>query len=616
MKIFPLLLLFPLVCLSQTVSERQKIVSSYDIEKVKKIQVDAQNFTAEQKRLIAEYKKANRVEESEKHSLQRIIDGTPIFFTTGNRGSAQTIRTNTLYPGGSMGLNVTGEGIVTGVWDGGKVRNTHIEFSNGRVTLNDPATDLSTHATHVTGTIIAAGISPIRRGIAYGASALTHDWDEDYIEMVAFGSAGYLVSNHSYGYNPDSLPLWRFGAYDSSSAEIDELSNAFPYYQIVIAAGNDRNSGTPQDNINGGYDLLTGASVSKNSLTIAATNEVLNYVDNFSPISGDFSNFGPPDDGRIKPDVAAKGVGVSSTWSTGDGAYESISGTSMAAPAMTGMVALLQKHYNNINAAYMKAAMVRGVICHSTKEAGFYDGPDYEFGWGLADAQKAATIISGKGSTTVLEENTLALNQVFSKEIALSSTQPLTVTICWTDPVGNLNNTGVTNSRTPRLKNNLDLKVLKDGIVYYPWKLNPEEPYSEPTRDSDNNVDNVEKVQIDAAEPGVYTIQVSHKNNLVNGEQPFALIASGQTSLTLAANQYDFENKVILYPNPVKNVLNITAPASSDISFVTIYDILGKQMSSGKLLDHALEVSGLSKGIYFAKIVIDGKSITKKFIKE
>jgi hypothetical protein len=32
----------------------------------------------------------------------------------------------------------------------------------------------------------------------------------------------------------------------------------------------------------------------------------------------------------------------------------------------------------------MKAATVRGLLCHSADEAGFSKGPDYEYGWGLA----------------------------------------------------------------------------------------------------------------------------------------------------------------------------------------------------------------------------------------
>jgi subtilisin family serine protease len=51
-----------------------------------------------------------------------------------------------------------------------------------------------------------------------------------------------------------------------------------------------------------------------------------------------FSGWGPVDDGRIKPDIVAKGYNVYSTNSTGDAAYTTMSGTSMATPTVTGLL--------------------------------------------------------------------------------------------------------------------------------------------------------------------------------------------------------------------------------------------------------------------------------------
>ena len=620
MKIFSLLLLCPLLCISQTDSERQKIIATYDKNEVSKLTEKARLLAIEQHRLIEDYKKKHpEYQESEKYSLQRIYNGIPLFFTTTNQGSSQTIRTNTLYPGGALGLNVTGAGIVAGVWDGGKVRNTHQEFTNNRVTPSDDAVELSSHATHVTGTIVAAGTSVVRKGIAYEAQALTHDWNNDYQEMVAFGSNGYLVSNHSYGYSTNNVPLWIFGQYDNSSVEIDELSNTFPYYQVVIAAGNDRNKGSAQDFNEGGYDLLSGTGTSKNGITVAAVEQVNNYVNSNSVVMSSFSNYGPPDDGRIKPDIAAKGVSVSSADSAGDNSYIISQGTSMAAPAITGMVVLLQKHYNNKNATYMKAATAKGLICHSAREAGNNPGPDYEFGWGLADARTAANIITNSGGSAVLEENILNPGQVYTKQIQVNTTQRLSATICWTDPVGNPNNSGVNDPRLARLKNNLDIKILKDGITYYPWRLTYEDPFQPAANDDDNNVDNVERIDIDGATPGIYTIQVTHKNALLNDNpQAYSLIASGSTSgLTLANGQFDFNSSIVLYPNPAANILNFSVPNNAAVSQVSLFDVLGKEiLSSAQIVNNSLDVSGISKGIYLIAFTCDGQSVVKKFVKE
>lgn len=619
MKIFFLLLLTPFFLTAQTASERKKIADSYNTELINKLKTEALLVEKQQADEIAFYKQKHNFVDSESKSIKRIENGVPIFYTTFNQGSSKTIGTDKMYPGGTMGLNVTGAGMTAGVWDGGKVRATHTEFSGGKVTLGDDAATLSNHATHVTGTIIATGVSPLRKGIAYGGEALVYDWDSDYSEMLTFGSLGHLVSNHSYGYVATSLPVYKFGSYDPSSIEIDNVSNANPFYQIVVAAGNDRNDFDVDQVANkGGYDLVSGFGSSKNGITVAAVEQVDNYLGAPSVEMSYFSNFGPTDDGRIKPDISAKGVAVNSTISSSNYAYDIYQGTSMAAPAISGMILMLQKHFNNLNpSTFMRASTVRGLICHSAKEAGYEPGPDYEYGWGLADAEEAANIISNKNSTTVLEENTLNNNQVFTKQITLDDAQKLSATICWTDPTGTSNGTAVDN-RTPRLKNNLDLKILKNGEIFYPWKLEYEDPSAPATQYADNEVDNVEKVEIDIASPGIYTIQVSHKGSLVGGSQVFSLIANGSTGLNLNTSNYNFDSSVFVYPNPAGNTLNYSMNDLITVNSVRITDVTGKSITNfnANLNQNSIDVSSLASGIYFVTFISEQASVTKKFIKK
>ncbi len=618
MKFLFFLFFTPFFLFSQTKMERKVIVDTYNQNSISILKDHARKYFVEQRQLIEEYIKTHPNIDNELHSLQRIENGLPIFYSTYNQGSSATIGTNTLYPGGSLGLNVNGSGMIAGVWDGGKVRDTHQEFPNGRIILSDAAATLSAHSTHVSGTICAAGTSITRRGIAYQAQVKSYDWTDDYNEMLAFGNEGYLVSNHSYGYVATGLATWKFGSYDASSIEIDNVANAFPFYQVVIAAGNDRATATITQVVNkGGYDMLTGTAVSKNGITVAAVDEVINYVDNFSVNMSTFSNYGPTDDGRIKPDISAKGVNTDSCTSIGNATYASYNGTSMATPAITGMILILQKHYNNLYNSYMKAATVRGLICHSAKEAGFAQGPDYGFGWGLADAKKAATIISNKLNSTVLEENSLLNGQTYSKQIAISTPQSITATICWTDPTGVANTSGVEDNRTPRLVNNLDLKILKDGVVYFPWKLNPEDMFADATRLSDNDVDNVEKVEIDNAQPGIYTIQVTHKGTLLGGSQNFSLIGNGGISLNLATSIFNLEDNIVLYPNPANELLHFSTPNDIMVTDVFVYDILGNEVKLNlRFSNNTIDVSCLAQGIYTIKFMFNNLPIIKKFIKQ
>ena len=618
-NIFYTIVLLSTLSFAQTVEQRNKIISTYDLGQIELEKQKAQAYEQEQAILIANFKQENPQYDYSKMSLQRVIDGVPFFFQNDNQGSAVTIRANTLYPGGSLGLNVTGQNMFAAVWDGGKVRDTHQELT-GRILLSDAASELSNHATHVTGTIAASGISATRRGMAYATSVLTYDWTSDYTEMLNYGTLGYLVSNHSYGSNAASLPNATFGAYNSLSIEADNISNLYPFYQIVKSAGNDRaTTSLSQVATKAGYDLLSGVSTAKNVLTVAAVNQVNVYNDESDVTMSSFSNYGPTDDGRIKPDISAKGVAVSSSGSANDTDYNTLQGTSMASPAITGLIVLLQKHYSNLNNSnFMRASMVRGLLCHSASEAGYGNGPDYSFGWGLADGRKAAQIISNKDTSSLLEMNTLSNGQTITKNITISNQQKLEFTICWTDPTAAANPSGVNDDRTPRLINNLDLKVFKDGTIYYPWKLDPINPSYDATNDSDNNVDNVEKIEIYNAQPGLYTIQVTHKGNLAGGSQMFALIGNGSTGLTLNTKDYDFERNIFIYPNPASDVLNYTIKNNFDLESIVINDVSGKRVykSSNNSDSSQIDVSKLTSGVYFVTFTTKSSSVTKKFIKQ
>lgn len=618
------ILFFAFLCqfsYGQNAAERSAIKSTYDQTKVSNLFKAIGERQSIQENLIAGFKSKFRVKESDTNSLQRIYDGLPIYYTIYNDESVTTIKGSSLQPGGDLGLNLTGFGITAGVWDGGKVRDTHQELNGSKITFGDGSNSFSAHSTHVTGTIVGKGTVPRARGFAYQANAKTHFWDNDVSEMASFGSEGFLVSNHSYGYGiNDSFPVSRFGYYDQTSADFDKIAEVFPYYQIVVAAGNSRNSAHPQIVAKGGFDMLTGSAVSKNIMVVAAVNSVLEYNGPSSVRMSSFSNYGPTDDGRIKPDISAKGVGVYSCNFLTDTTYETLSGTSMAAPAISGLIVLLQQHYKNLNTQFMKAATVRGLICHSADEAGTGAGPDYEYGWGLANGKTAANLISGNGKTSIVTENTLNNKVVFTKDVYVSASRPLSATICWTDPVpfGAVVTPVVADQRTPAVVNNLDIKIIDEkGTIYYPWKLDPSALFNSATQNSDNEVDNVEKVYIANAPVGKYTIQVSHKGDLLGGAQEFSLVAEGFDSLTLGTSDIDKVEEIALYPNPTQDQLLFNIDSFSNLEKILILDSTGKLVKSiDNNFSNSLNVGDLSAGLYFVKFMSNDSQITKKFIKE
>ncbi len=482
-------------------------------------------------------------------------DLKPIYYITENRGAGTTSRADRLYSGGSLGLSIEGQGMVAGVWDAGSPLLTHELFSN-RISLMDGSPYLHPHATHVAGTMI--GTDAVQngnaRGMAFKGSANAYDWNNDISEVASAAAAGLLISNHSYGYNPYYITVDKFGKYDQVSKDFDEILFNAPYFQMVCAAGNSRVYGVNTGK--NGYDLITGHALGKNVITVAAVEEVLNYTNSSSVVMSDFSSWGPSDDGRIKPDISAKGVHTFSAVSDSNTSYDYYDGTSMASPSVGGTLLLLQQYHNQIYNSYMKASTLKGLMIHSADEAGTSPGPDYKFGWGLINAEKMANIIKNKNLFAKIEENTLTDGEV--KDVVLSSdgVNPLMVTVSWTDPVGNLPS-NVTDDATPNLVNDLDIVLSRDGVDYYPWKLNPANLNAAATTGV-NNLDNVEKIEINTPSAGTYLLKINHKGTLASQSQNYSLIASGIVTTDFWFNTAD---------NNIKICKNTSADLSVNFDF-------------------------------------------------
>lgn len=627
-------LLLPIVSNAQTVEERKTIASFSKKQANTELAEILRKEDLERKIRLQNFINQNPSFQITKRigtiGLEELYDvlpnGEKIFARTANVGSATTARTNALYNSGSLGINIQGQNMIAGVWDGGNARSTHQEFMIGgisKITLGD-GTNFQPHPTHVVGTIAAQGVFPDVRGIAFNSSILSYNWDSDLAEMLDQASSGLLVSNHSYGIGSLSS-LWFYGAYDSRAREMDNICYNNPYYLPVIAAGNDRNAtvapGSVQINTKEGYDMIFGHANAKNVITVAAVNQVSGYANPSDVVMSSFSSWGPSDDGRIKPDISMKGVNVLSTVSSSDTALGYMSGTSMAAPGVTGVVLLLQQYYNQLYSSFMRSATVKGLILHTADEAGTTIGPDYSFGWGLINAQKSAMAIRDKNSTTnnksVIEERTLFNTATYTKTITASGTSPLKISISWTDPQAPTNNTGTVDPTTKYLVNDLDIKVSKNGVDYFPWKLQGMSNTSgAATNVGTNDVDNFERVDINNPS-GTYTITVTHKGTLTGGSQNFSLIATSDNLSTLSTNENLLvtDNKVDFYPNPAKDYIKINEKEKDLL--INIYDVSGKLVLTSKLVDNKIIISQLVRGNYLANF-INKKGVIKsfKFIKE
>ena len=202
-----------------------------------------------------------------------------------NVDAADTTNTEWIQPGGNLGLNLTGAGYTVGVWEAGNglIRDTHQEFG-GRVTVVDTGS-VTSHGTHVAGTIGGAGIVASAEGMATQVDIRSRTSTDDYAEMAADASL-IDVSNHSYGLTlgwvvtaagsapgggvttpSGSVDVWwedrssfsvespHFGKYTADSQDLDAVLHGNPDLLSVWSAGNDRD------------DLFTDASTTGDYVT-------------------------------------------------------------------------------------------------------------------------------------------------------------------------------------------------------------------------------------------------------------------------------------------------------------------------------------------------------------
>jgi len=527
---------------AQTPEERKEIIRNYDLEKLNQLQEQFEAKYKAKKKEAVKYALRNNIdiviekEDGGGQVLQEVLeDGTLIYVETKNAGSAQTSSTNELYSGGSLGLDLDGSGITAGVWDFDIIRTTHQELT-GRITLGQSLGSSDNHSTHVAGTIGASGVDPNAKGMAPNVDLLSYSFqDGDLGEMTQEAANGLLVSNHSYGLNPGAIPQAAFGAYIQSAADMDNLLYNAPFYSVQFAAGNSRNQGFNSGN---GFDLLTGKSLAKNAIIVANVNGVSNYTGPNSVNMSQSSSWGPTDDGRIKPDISAKGVNVFSPIASSDTDYANLSGTSMASPGVTGSLVLIQELNNQLNGSFLRAATLKAIMINSAREAGNNPGPDYKFGWGLMNTEGMAETILNEGFTSLIEENILSNNGSYTKSVqAVGSNTPLKVTIAWQDLPGQNQGFNDEDNPTPRLVNDLDIRVTKpNGDIFQPWTLNSSVPFL-PALKGDNNIDNVEQIVIDNA-VGDYTIEVTHKGTLQDAPQNYSFAVNGiaETNFTFTSD--------------------------------------------------------------------------------
>ncbi|RYJ42130.1 S8 family serine peptidase [Flavobacterium beibuense] len=620
---------------------RAKIIAQYDQAEISRVRAELQDYNEKNYNRALELAKVNGwpLVVKDKNGGNCYLSGVtkndePLYKGNDNNygpsSSAITARVNHLRAGGSLGLDLQGQGMTVGMWEIRGPLTTHEQLV-GRITPGDQvafsssssaALNESGHATHVAGTLIGSGNGDITAmGMAPQANLLAYDSYLDNDEALAAATNPnimLLISNHSYGFKVGTVPAWLQGAYSLESRQWDEVMHAAPYYQAVISAGNDREGANTND-------LLIGNKVSKNAIVVAAVEGVANYNIAGDVDMSEFSSWGPTDDGRIKPDISMKGVAVHSSYpvfsednSSIISGYVKLQGTSMASPGVAGTLLLWQQYYSELNGEFMRAATLKALMINSADEAGSFPGPDQKFGWGLINAKRAIETINANGETSIIDGD-LVLNpgETYTRNIMVEGNQDLRVTVVWTDPawIDIAVDENDNNDSTSKLVNDLDVRVQGEGDIFpsLPWVLG--DFLALGAVKGDNDKDNVEDILISQNEitPGVYTITVTHKGTLAQAQR-FSLVVNAVTDeFNVRDSKY---NSVSVYPNPATDVVNIKlgSGVQGTEGSVVMYDLQGRIVRQFNSLVDKVDVSSLNSGMYILNIEYDGYTESKKIM--
>jgi hypothetical protein len=588
--------------------------------------------------------------------------------------------------------NLSGDGVVLANFEFAPLDTAHVEFG-GRATVEFNCSssdadckdnDNKQHITHTSGTMIAAGVNPLAKGMA--PKATLHEFRADkgnWLTQKDTGLSGISAAadSNSWGYtlgwvtctpNPggscsadwewitDSEDL--IGGYSGDlNAVLDHVaftSGALgiyasgnegqvsgpttPPYQHVHVDQNDSNFG-PTSAVycvspsGSGTDCATPcrtgtdpwgdpycetslhpnhAATSNNpggSVNWLASGKNIMAVGAVGPtktIAG-FSSRGPAKDGRVKPDIVAKGISLFSsvytgtTWDVAHGcaalnvtSYGCAQGTSMSTPVVTGTMALFTEQWKKSNNGVRPLPVTLKALAIAGAEDVGNPGPDYTYGFGFLNAKNTVDlIIADNGQGKRVKIASASTGSTFDYPVTLTSSQDMRVVLSWFDPevlpLGSEEVAGKT------LVNDLDVKIVRpDGSATLPYVLDPTHPGSNATQGV-NTVDNTEEVEIKGATAGTYHVIVTG-SNIPQGPTQFVLISNADLTSVPTCVDATEPNDTVATAYVLPNSVDVSAeicPAADVDNFTFHSTTSGSLQVTIKSTDSPLKATLITNGV-------------------
>jgi len=291
--------------------------------------------------------------------------------------------------------NTQGEGVDVAVLDTGvdpdhpdiDIQNENfVEVDdNGNVENVDPF-DNEGHGTHVSGTVVGGNASGEYIGVAPDATL----WHAKVLDSTGGGSFAQVAGGMEWAANQSDVEVvsMSLGAPGYNAELVEPAENIESAGKILVAsAGNsgEGNSGNP-----GNYHTVISAGASNADGDIASFSSG-EEVDATSAYPDAVDEYDWPDS-YIVPDYAAPGVSVKSAQN--GGGYLNLSGTSMAAPHISGAIALMLSASGDLDEGQVRTAL------SDTATAPVEDPDPVRYGDGIIDVKNATDQVALNQSVT------------------------------------------------------------------------------------------------------------------------------------------------------------------------------------------------------------------------
>ncbi len=446
--------------------------------------------------------------------------------TLRNKRSSWIVQSNINGAESIHARGIRGEGQIVGIMDG-RVNPNHCSFADSQTFGNNhrkiqaynTTTGSDYHGTHVAGTVVGDdGTTTDKRGIAYKGKFTfnTYTFTESsiYSRLLQHHNQGARVHTNSWGNDGTT-------SYDGLCRGFDAFQYNYEDSLVLLAVTNSSSLKNPEN--------------AKNLLAVGASQSSGNQQTFCSGGSG------PTADGRRKPEIYAPGCGTIS--SSSSCSASSLTGTSMACPAVAASAMLVRQYFvdgfyptgaaNPSDSIVPSGALMKAVLLNSTVDMTGVSGyPSNREGWGRVLLDDALAF-AGESTNLIVEDirnaNGLSTGQIYELPFEVtSSADRLKITLVWTDPPASAS-TGSGNAWV----NNLDLLVISpSGEQYRGNVFSNGVSVTEGTHDIRNNV---EMVLSNSPEVGGWTARVRAAGVNVGGTQGFALVISGRIGNDQAA---------------------------------------------------------------------------------